>query len=89
LGGEGYGNVRPFGLGDGAFDSYVIYFSVIISTLSFGVEISIGALGDCKDCAMSWKGVLGFVVEVEVVGWLRFDLRVGVVLRWVSDLRNC
>jgi hypothetical protein len=54
LGGEGYGNVKPLGLGDGAFDNYKIYFSVIILTLSLDVEIGIGALGDCKDCAMSW-----------------------------------
>jgi hypothetical protein len=26
---EGNANVRPSGLGDGAFDSYMIYFSVI------------------------------------------------------------
>jgi hypothetical protein len=41
LGGESYGNVRPFGLGDGAFDIYMIYFSIIILSLSLGVEISI------------------------------------------------
>jgi hypothetical protein len=56
----------------------MIYFYIVISALSFGVEISIGASGDCKDCVMSWKklhfvaGILGFVAEVEVVGWLRF-----------------
>jgi hypothetical protein len=56
--------VRPFGLGDGAFDSYMIYFSIVISVLSFGVEIGIGVSGDCKDCAMSWKSfilLLGFL----------------------------
>jgi hypothetical protein len=78
LGGEGYGNVRPLGLCDGAFDSYVIYFSVIVSALSLGVKLGIGISCDCKDLAMSWKGfiffagVLGFVVEVGVVDWLRF-----------------
>jgi hypothetical protein len=41
LGEEGYENVRPFGLGDEAFDSYMIYFSVIISLLSLGVKIDI------------------------------------------------
>jgi hypothetical protein len=29
------------------------------------------------------------VAKVEAVGWLRFWLGVGVVLRWVGDLRNC
>jgi hypothetical protein len=33
-------------------------------------------------------GVLGFVVEVEVVGWLRFWLEGCAILSWVSDLRN-
>jgi hypothetical protein len=35
--------VRPLGLGNGAFDNYVIYFSVVVSTLSFGVNVSIRA----------------------------------------------
>jgi hypothetical protein len=30
FGGEGYGNVRPFGLCDGAFNSHVVYFPVVI-----------------------------------------------------------
>jgi hypothetical protein len=42
LGREGYGNVGAFGLSDGAFDNYAIYFSVIVSTLSLGVKIGIG-----------------------------------------------
>jgi hypothetical protein len=48
--------VRPLGLGNGAFDSYVIYFSVVVSVLSLGVEVGIGAPSDCKDCAVSWAG---------------------------------
>jgi hypothetical protein len=50
--------VRPLGLGDGAFDSYMIYYFVIILALSLGVEISIGALSDCKDCAVSWESFI-------------------------------
>jgi hypothetical protein len=64
LGGEGNGNVRPFGLSDGAFDSYMIYFSIVMSVLAFGVEIGIGVSGDCKDYAMSWESfilLLGFL----------------------------
>jgi hypothetical protein len=41
LGGEGYGNVGPFGLGKGAFDNYVVYFSIVISALSLGVKVGI------------------------------------------------
>jgi hypothetical protein len=39
--------------GNGAFDSYMIYFCVVISVLSLGVKIGIGALDDCKDRAVS------------------------------------
>jgi hypothetical protein len=56
--------MRPLGLGDGTFNSYMIYFLVIISTLLYGVEIGIGSSGDCKDCAMSWESfvlLLGFL----------------------------
>jgi hypothetical protein len=95
LGGEGYGNVRPLGLGNGAFDSYVIYFFVAVSMLSFGVKVGIGSPYDCKDCAMSWEGfslLLGFSDLWR--RWRRwvgfgFDLGADVILRWVGDLWNC
>jgi hypothetical protein len=64
LGGEGYGNVRPLGLGNGAFDSYMIYFSIIVSVLSLGVKVGIETFGNCEDCAMGWEGfiwLLGFL----------------------------
>jgi hypothetical protein len=54
----------PLGLGNGAFDCYMIYFSVVESVLSLGVKADIGTSGDCKDCAMSWECfilLLGFV----------------------------
>jgi hypothetical protein len=87
--------VRPFSLGNGAFDTYMIYFSIIISTLSLGVKIRIGSPTDCKECAMSWESfalLLGFLDLWQ--RWKRwvgfnFDLRVGVVLHWVGDLWNC
>jgi hypothetical protein len=53
MGGEGYGNVRQLGLGNGAFDIYVIYFSVIVLALSLGVKVGIGTSDNCKDCAIS------------------------------------
>jgi hypothetical protein len=75
LGGEGYGNVRPLGLGDGAFDSYMIYFSIIISMLSPYVEIGIGAPGDCKDCVMSWES---FILLLQLLDlWHRWRWWVG------------
>jgi hypothetical protein len=55
LGGEGYGHAGPFDLSDGAFDSYVIYFSEVISVLSFGLEVGVAASNNYKDCAMGGK----------------------------------
>jgi hypothetical protein len=49
---EVYVNIRPLGLGNGAFDSYVIYFSIIVPVMSLGVKIGIGTFGNCKDCVM-------------------------------------
>jgi hypothetical protein len=48
--------VRPLGLGNGAFNNYMIYFSVVVSTMLLFVKVGIGAHDDCKDCAMSWEG---------------------------------
>jgi hypothetical protein len=48
--------VRPLGLGNGAFDSYVIYFSIIVLALPLCVKVCIGTSSNCKDCAMSWEG---------------------------------
>jgi hypothetical protein len=80
--------------GDGAFDSYMIYFSIIISVLSLGVEIGTGAPGDCKDCAMSWESfalLVGFLDLWQRWRWwvgFDFDLGVGAILCWVSDLQS-
>jgi hypothetical protein len=41
LSGEGDGNVRQLSLGDGAFDSYVIYFSVVVSALLLGIKVGV------------------------------------------------
>jgi hypothetical protein len=51
-------------VGNGAFDSYMIYFSIIVSVLPLGVIVCIGTSSNCKDCAMSWEGfalLLGFL----------------------------
>jgi hypothetical protein len=39
--------VRPLSLGNGAFDSYMIYFSVVVSVLSLHVKVDIIAPSDC------------------------------------------
>jgi hypothetical protein len=93
LGGEGYMNVRPLGLGNGAFDSCMTYVSVIVSVLPLGVEVGIGTSGNCKECAMSWEcfvlllGFLGLWRRLWL--WIGFIFGLGViVLHWVGDLRN-
>jgi hypothetical protein len=50
-----------FSLGYRAFDGNEIDLSVIVSALPLGVEIGVGASGDCKDC----------VVGGETIGLLR------------------
>jgi hypothetical protein len=49
--------VRPFGLSDGAFDSYMIYFSLVISALSLGVKVGVGASSNCEDSTMGGEGI--------------------------------
>jgi hypothetical protein len=86
--------VRPLGLGNGAFDNYVIYFSVIVATLSFGAKVGIRTSVDYKDCGMSWECfilLLGFLGLWRRWGWwigFIFDLGV-IVLHWVGNLQNC
>jgi hypothetical protein len=48
--------VGPFGLSDGAFDSYMIYFSIVISVLSLGVKIDVGTSSNCEDCVVGGEG---------------------------------
>jgi hypothetical protein len=85
--------VRPLGLGNGAFNSYVVYFSVIVSMLSLGVKISIETSDNYKDCAMSWEDfilLLGFLGLWWRWGWwIDFIFYLGViVLHWVGNLWN-
>jgi hypothetical protein len=41
--------VKPLGMGNGAFDNYVIYISIIVPVLSLGVKVGIGTSGNSKD----------------------------------------
>jgi hypothetical protein len=69
--------VRSLGLGNGTFDSYVIYFSTIVLALSLGVKVGIGTFNNCKDCAMSWEG---FILLLGFLGLWR---------RWGGGLASC
>jgi hypothetical protein len=83
--------VGPLGLGDGAFDCYVIYFSIIVSALPLDVKVCIGTTSNCKDCAMLWESfalLLGFLgLRQKLWWWIGFIYDLGViVLHWVGDL---
>jgi hypothetical protein len=41
MGGEGYRHVRPFGLGNGAFDSNMINLTIIILALPLGLKVCV------------------------------------------------
>jgi hypothetical protein len=68
------------GLCNGTFYGDMINMSVIIMTLSLGIEVSVGTSDNCKDCALCGESVSLFVevlgfkveVEVEVVDWFQF-----------------
>jgi hypothetical protein len=77
LGGEGYENVRPLGLGNRVFNSYVIYFSVIVLALSLGVKVGIGTVSNCKDCAMGWEGFIGLLGLLGL--WQRWGWWIGFI----------
>jgi hypothetical protein len=47
----------PLGLGNVAFDSYMIDLPVIVYALSLGIKISVGTPGNCEDCAVGGEGV--------------------------------
>jgi hypothetical protein len=83
LGREGYRNVGPLGLCNGAFDGYVIYLSIIVSALLLSFKVDIGAFGDREDCVMSRESfilLLGFLDLWWRWGWwIGFDFDLGVV----------
>jgi hypothetical protein len=70
-------------MGNGAFDNYVIYFSIIVSALPFGVKVCIGTSSNCKDCTMSWDGFalfLGFLgFWRRLWWWIGFIFDLGVI----------
>jgi hypothetical protein len=78
----------PFGLGNGAFDSCMIDLSVIVSTLSLGIEIGVGASGNYEDCAIGGEGIELLWRRWQRVGF-GLDLRIGVVWHWVCKLWHC
>jgi hypothetical protein len=85
IGREGYGHMGPFGLSDGDFDRYMVYFFVVVSALSFGVKISVGTSGNCEDYAMGgedFRLLRGFLDLWRRWGWrigFYLDLRISVV----------
>jgi hypothetical protein len=59
---EDFGNVptvdvRPFGLSNWAFDSYLIYFSVVVSVVSLCVKVGVGTSGNYENCVMGGEGI--------------------------------
>jgi hypothetical protein len=44
--------MRPFCLDHEAFDNYMVDLTIVISSLSFALEIDIRASRDCMDCDM-------------------------------------
>jgi hypothetical protein len=79
-------------LSDGAFDGYMVYFTVVISTLPLDVKVGVGTFGDYEDCTVGGEGIillLGFLnLWRRWRRWVGFglNLRVGVVWHWVGDL---
>jgi hypothetical protein len=82
--------VEPFGLRNGTFNGDVINLSVIIMTLSLGVEVSVGTSGNYKDCVMCGKSVilLQRFLDLRWRWWIGFgfNLRGGVVWHGVCYL---
>jgi hypothetical protein len=80
--GEYYRHVGPFDLGNGAFDNYMIDLSIVVSLLSLGIEISVGASNNYEDCAMGREGIKLWWGLLDLWWrWVSFslDLRIGIV----------
>jgi hypothetical protein len=86
--------VRPFGLGNRAFDSYVVYFSVLVSALSLGVKVGIGVSSNCENCAMGGEGfgLLQGLLDLWLRQWwwvcFGLDLGIGIIWHRVCDLSH-
>jgi hypothetical protein len=76
--------VGPFGLGNGAFDSYMIDLPIIVSLPPLGIKIGVGTSGYCVDCVVDGKGIRLFWRLLDLwrrwLWWVGFylDLRIGI-----------
>jgi hypothetical protein len=50
--------VRPFGLCDWTFDNHVVYFPVVIPTLSLAFELYAGTPSNGEDSPTGWEGFI-------------------------------
>jgi hypothetical protein len=70
----------------------MVYLSVVVSVLSFGVKISVGTSNNCEDCAVGGEGfwlLWGFLDLWQRWGWrvgFCLNLRISVAWHWVCDL---
>jgi hypothetical protein len=49
--------VRPFGLGNGAFNSYMIDLPIIVSLLPLAIEIGVGTSCYCENYVVGGEGI--------------------------------
>jgi hypothetical protein len=84
----------PFGLGNGAFDSYMIDLPVIVCAISW-YQNRCWNPRNCEDCATGGEGVRLFwrLMDLWQMWWWRvgssLDMRIGVVRHWVCNLWHC
>jgi hypothetical protein len=81
--GEGYGDVRPFGLCDWTFNGHMIYFPIVIPMLSLAFKVCARIPGDGEDCPMGWEA---FVLRLGLLDlpqrwrwWVVFNLNLGLL----------
>jgi hypothetical protein len=73
-------HVGPFGLDNGAFDNDVVNLPVIVLMLPLGIKISVGASGDCQDCAMCGESINLLWRFLDL--WWRLGGGLGSILIW-------
>jgi hypothetical protein len=85
----------PFGLGNWAFDSYMINLSILIFVMSLGVKIGVGTSDNCEDCVVGEECIILLRRLLDLwwrwQWWVGFglDLRIDVVWHWVCNLWHC
>jgi hypothetical protein len=72
----------------------MVYFPVVIPTLSLAFEVCAGTPGNGEDCPMGWEGFvlqLGFLDLLQRWWWwVVFNFNLGAaILLWICDLRDC